>query len=375
MPTPTDVIHDLALIARDFATATIERQKRRHLEAEDFEQLRAAGFLLTGVPMAQGGLWQDPAGSARDYGEMVRTVAHGDPSVALVAAMHPAVMLNFLAIDTVDDHPAAWAAQRQWAIDTARSQWWGTLTSEPGSGGDVLKTRTTATPRGDQYLLSGDKHFGSGSGQAAFMLTTARIDAAAKPELFFLQHRDVPWDGSSGCKMTVAWDGMGMAATQSHAFRLQGFPATKFASTEVLDRIGPVASQIGNMLFTAVALGVADNAMAFARQKLDGKIDSMGAFEKTEWVRCQNELWLAEQAYQGALYAIEANAPDAAVAALRCKVTCSELLEAALGRMAKVVGGASYSRALPLAQWTEDIKALGFLRPPLPLAYHQLLEQ
>ena len=99
----------------------------------------------------------------------------------------------------------------------------------------------------------------------------------------------------------------------------------------------------------------------------------MRGFEQSEWVKCQNELWLAEQAYEGALRAIEACEPDAALTAVRCKVTCAELIEQALSRMSKVVGGASFSKAMPLAQWTQDVKALGFLRPPLPLAYDQLL--
>ena len=100
----------------------------------------------------------------------------------------------------------------------------------------------------------------------------------------------------------------------------------------------------------------------------------MRAYEQVEWTRAGNELWLAEQAYEGALRAIEANTPDAPVVAIRAKVVCAELIETALARMAKVVGGASYSRALPLAQWVEDVKALGFLRPPLPLAYDQLID-
>ena len=107
--------------------------------------------------------------------------------------------------------------------------------------------------------------------------------------------------------------------------------------------------------------------------KLDGKEDGMRAFEKTEWVRCQNELWLAEQAYEGALRAIEAEDKNAHITAVRCKIVCAELIETALSRMGKVVGGASFSKAMPLAQWTQDVKALGYLRPPLPLAYDQLL--
>ena len=127
------------------------------------------------------------------------------------------------------------------------------------------------------------------------------------------------------------------------------------------------------MLFAGVELGVADNAMIFAREKLEGKEEDLRAFEKTEWVRCQNELWLDQQSYEGALRAIEAGEDGALISAVRCKITCAELIETALSRMSKVVGGAGFSKAMPLAQWAQDVKALGFLTPPLPLAYDQLM--
>ena len=367
------VIRDLESVAAGFAEDVISRQKRRQLDPDDFEQLKGTGFLLTGVPADQGGLWKGPARSARMYAEMVRTIAHGDPSVALVASMHPAVTGFFLGVESVDDEPDAWRAQRQWVIESARDHWWGTVTSEPGSGGDILKTRSIAIPEKDHFLITGDKHFGSGSGHADFMITTAKVEGSELPELFFLQNKDEPWDGSTGCKMTVEWDGIGMSSTQSHAFRFENFPAHKTVSSEVLSKVAPISSQISNMLFAGVVLGVADNAMGFARGKLEGKEEGMRAFEKTEWVRCQNELWLAEQSYEGALRAIEAGEDAAHITAVRCKITCAELIETALSRMSKVVGGASFSKAMPLAQWTQDVKALGFLRPPLPLAYDQLM--
>jgi len=367
------VMRDLESVAAGFAEDVISRQKRRQLDPDDFEQLKGTGFLLTGVPADQGGLWKGPARSARMYSEMVRTIAHGDPSVALVASMHPAVTGFFLGVESVDDEPDAWRAQRQWVIESAHDHWWGTVTSEPGSGGDILKTRSIATPEKDHFLITGDKHFGSGSGQADFMITTAKVEGSALPELFFLQNKDEPWDGSTGCKMTVEWDGIGMSSTQSHAFRFENFPAIKTVSREVLSKVASISSQISNMLFTGVVLGVADNAMGFARGKLEGKEEGMRAFEKMEWVRCQNELWLAEQSYEGALRAIEAGEDAAHITAVRCKITCAELIENALSRMSKVVGGASFSKAMPLAQWTQDVKALGFLRPPLPLAYDQLM--
>ena len=71
--------------------------------------------------------------------------------------------------------------------------------------------------------------------------------------------------------------------------------------------------------------------------------------------------------------AIESGEDRAHISAVRCKITCAELIEIALSRMSKVVGGASFSKAMPLAEWTQDVKALGFLTPPLPLAYDQLM--
>jgi alkylation response protein AidB-like acyl-CoA dehydrogenase len=365
------VIDSLNEISRDFASTTAERQRRRELDPDDFARLKSAGFLLTGVPADRGGLWRGVGQCIRDYATMVRVIARGDPSVALVAAMHPAVMAFFLGVEIVDDEPDAWLEQRLLCTELARENWWGTITSEPGSGGDISKTNTHAQPGEDgHYQLTGEKHFGSGSGHARYMITTGRCEGSESPDLFWMDMAGVPWDGSTGCQMTIPWDGIGMTATQSHAFRFSSFPATKSVTNELLTRVSATTTISSNLLFTGVILGIADSALAFAGGKLKGK--SLRAFEQTEWTRCQNEIWLAQQAFEGALRAAETEHADAALAALRCKVTSAELVDSALGRMGKAVGGASFSRAMPLAQWTQDVKALIFLRPPMPLAYDQL---
>ena len=73
---------------------------------------------------------------------------------------------------------------------------------------------------GQSYGVSGDKHFGSGSGIADRMLTTAVADGEDEPAVFVLDSTDNQWDGSKGWTLLAAWDGVGMAATQSHAMRL-----------------------------------------------------------------------------------------------------------------------------------------------------------
>ena len=73
----------------------------------------------------------------------------------------------------------------------AAGEQWGTITSEPGSGGDIGRTRSTATPAiadsfivGRSYVVTGDKHFGSGSGIAHRMITTAVPEGEDAPTIF-----------------------------------------------------------------------------------------------------------------------------------------------------------------------------------------------
>src|SRR5690242_17099990 len=88
------VFDNIRALSAEFATERRERQQRNKLGAADFVRLREAGLLMTGVPVDHGGIWESVSASTRPICEMLRTLAHGDSSVALVCAMHPAV-LNF----------------------------------------------------------------------------------------------------------------------------------------------------------------------------------------------------------------------------------------------------------------------------------------
>jgi alkylation response protein AidB-like acyl-CoA dehydrogenase len=127
-----------ARVSAHFAAERRERQQRQGLVAADFAQLREAGFPLVGVPVDHGGIWESVRRSTRPLCELLRTLAHGDSSVALVCAMHPTVLVFWMANSQVPPpFQAAWEAQRRHIFQTVREgAWWGTITSEPGSGGD-----------------------------------------------------------------------------------------------------------------------------------------------------------------------------------------------------------------------------------------------
>jgi alkylation response protein AidB-like acyl-CoA dehydrogenase len=372
------VLSRVAAVAQDFAADRPARQLRRYLDSADFDRLAGAGFLLTGVTAEQGGLWTDLAVSTRPVSEILRTLARGDASVALVSAMHPAVLSFWLAQpEASQPYTEAWQEQSHRVMQTAlEGAWWGTITSEPGSGGDVGRTRAVAKRDSDSgYRISGQKHFGSGSGITSYMITTALPEAEDTADWFFIDVKGAAWDGTTGMKLTNEWDGHGMIATQSHAFEFTDYPATRMAWPGNLRVVSGTAGAFVASVFTAVVVGVVQSAVETARPAILRRKDGLRPFEQVEWARIENEAWLIDQAYEGMLRAVEAKGSGAVLDALHAKTAIAELAESVTSRLCRVIGGGSFHRSSPFGAAFEDVRALGFLRPPWVLAYDTILER
>ncbi|HYF45974.1 MAG TPA: acyl-CoA dehydrogenase family protein, partial [Acidimicrobiales bacterium] len=356
--TAEEICRAVADVADDWRSQRSDRQGRRHHDPADFATLRSCGFPLLAVPEAQGGTWVDPVTSVRPIAGALRALAAGDPSVALVSAMHPAVLTYWLCPPDEDE---AWAAQRVAVFESAAGgHQWATVTSEPGSGGDIAKTKATARQDGDVWRVSGDKHFGSGTGVADRMITTAVPEGEDLPTVFVLDTTT-----EEGRTVIAEWDGMGMRATQSHAVRLDGAPAFRLATARPIEQISGPAMPPIEAFFVAVVLGVLDEAVATARAQVRDRAESLRAYERVEWARAEQDHWLAVQAHEGALRALETG--DLAVAthaAIRAKQSIAELAEQTLLRLGRVLGGGTFSQRSPFSHWLEDVRALGFLRPP-----------
>ena len=168
---------------------------------------------------------------------------------------------------------------------------------------------------------------------------------------------------------------MGMAATQSHAMRLEGAPAVRLAWDGPLEPITRAAGPLIASLFTAVVLGVARRGgRRWRAASWRGKADQLRAYEQVEWSRAEQDHWLAVQAYEGGAArrsrAATPSSPSTAPCGPRRPSPTSP--RQTLLRLTRVLGGGTFSRRSPFAHWFEDVRALGFLRPPWGLAYDNL---
>jgi hypothetical protein len=191
--------------------------------------------------------------------------------------------------------------------------------------------------------------------------------------LFFLDVRGVPWDGSSGMKLVAEWDGHGMIATQSHAFEFSDFPVTRGVRAAGQGGGFGAVAILAAPLFTAVVVGAVQAAVSAARAQVVKRRESLRPYEAVEWARIEQEAWLIDQAYEGMHRAIEAGGAGALLEGLQAKTAIAELAEAVTGRICKVIGGGSFNRTSHFGAAFEDVRALGFLRPPWGLAYDQIL--
>lgn len=367
-------------LAAEWASQRADRQQRTQGDPADYAQLSKLGVPMMAVPTEFGGTWESESQSARPICTLLRTLAQGDPSITLASAMHHLVLSSWRVPAVPEPYTQAWAKQRREVFQTVLDgAWWGTIISEPGSGGDISLSRAECVPVAPdslQYRMSGQKHFGSGSGLTSFMTTRAIAEGDTTPDLFYLETRNHPWDGSTGMKLTNRWLGHGMTSTNSHAFEFNDFPATRIScpSSQIEQLAGGVG--LSNLAFTSVIVGVADAAMDYTRQRLSEtrrQGSNLRAFQEVEWTLADQEYWVIDQLWESAMRAFDQDTQDRR-SNLLAKESVARLAESMLGRLCALTGGTAYTKYSPLGAWYKDVRALGYLRPPWTLAFEQMYE-
>ena len=329
--------------------------------SENYDDLRAAGFLGLRVPADYGGLAADPL----TYAMCILAVARGCPSTALTLTMHTNVLGSFVGeLGTPE--------QQNWyfreAMDDGRL--FASITSEPGaSARERFVLSTIFTPEaGGGYRVTGTKHFCSLADAADYFFVTGIIagSGGGSDNIISAMIRS----DMSGVAVTEQWDAVGMRATSSH--------------TVTYNTVAPVHAIFGppgrilsadwgsfSLGYAAVYLGIAEAAYGYITAYVSQKTwtpEGGAIINHPGTQKAIGEMSVAIQS--GRLLLVDAALTDrvsdptgAVLAVNRAKQYCAEVGVSVTDAAMRLAGGGGLLKSSPLERLRRDALS-GPVMPP-----------
>lgn len=238
---------------------------------EDIHALKESGYLKAGVPTEFGG-------GGLSLSELVlaqRRLAEASPATALAVNMH----LLWGAVAKVlydrEDHRLDWVFE-----DIVAGEIFAFGISEAGNDKVLLDSTCTATPDGDDYLISGMKIFTTLSPVWTRLGLHGRTEGDDPRIVVGFVRRDsleggaarAKDNGGEGISYPHPWNTLGMRATQSwntklDGVRLQGGDVV--ATFEPFDMRDPIILAVSlafGVLTSSIYAGIADRALELATE-------------------------------------------------------------------------------------------------------------
>lgn len=203
--------HRCLMLAADFATRAAEHDRDASHPIENYDRLRAEGFLALTIPASLGGLGFDFLSHTLAY----EALGQGCPATALAFNMHASVVMPLILSPEVTPE----AKQHLTDLVVRQGRMIAGNFSEPGTtslmGERPLTVRARAVEGG--YSITGRKMFASMLEAADYVLVMAYPDEATSPNAGVLLL--VP-RGAPGRSIDANWDTLGMRATRSDSLVL-----------------------------------------------------------------------------------------------------------------------------------------------------------
>jgi alkylation response protein AidB-like acyl-CoA dehydrogenase len=345
----------LAALTARLAASAEHYDRTADFPWEPLGELSRAGILTLGVGPRYGG--RDL--TATESAKVLQALGHGDPSVALLAAM------------TIFQH-----------LQQARKAWWpedlyrtvladsrtrpvliNAVRAEPELGaparGGLPATKVRRTAHG--WLLNGHKGYGTGSEGLAYHA----VWAATEDEDPLLGHVIVPGD-HPGVEVVRTWDHFGLRASSTHDViyrdvevpeeHFRGVPASQAAEQ-------PAAYAGAGIAVSALYLGVARAAqeffLRFAHERVPTSLGRpIATTERIQTIAGEIEAQLiqAEEIVYGLAARIDAGDPEAARRALIAKLLVTRSAVSAVQATVTSLGNPGLTRHHPLERHLRDVQ-------------------
>jgi alkylation response protein AidB-like acyl-CoA dehydrogenase len=238
-------------LAADFATRAGEHDRDASHPIENYDRLRAEGFLALTIPRSLGGQGCDFLTHTLAY----EALGQGCPATALAFNMHASVVMPLLLSPEVTPEAKHYVAD----LVVRQSKMIGGNFSEPGTtsliGERPLSVRARAVEGG--YSITGRKMFASMLEATDHVLVMAYPETATSPTagMLLLVPRGTPGRG-----VNPNWDTLGMRATRSDSLVLEDCRVPHNALVYRSDDTRPFRLAYLNWFwgsYTAVYLGLA----------------------------------------------------------------------------------------------------------------------
>ena len=368
----SDVVTAVRALLDGWAEREAEAQRagQRRLPPQTIEEMRASGILAAPIPEELGG-W---GASLAETAAAVRLVAQRAPATALALAMPlgNAATTRIPASCVPPDVRNALAEGKRWiAEQVARGRILAVANSEPGAGGDLANTRTTARRAADgRWRLTGRKSFATFGPDGDYFLCAARRvpecpDACSIVDGFFVSRH------AEGVTVDDRWDPAGMGPTASVGLTLEEAVAEScLGYPGCLEGVN--ARYWSTVLFAAVFLGVGEGSLR------EGLHHAPAAGPWARSTLAEHALRLDAAAGYLETVARDERWPlpaEAQERTRRAKTFIARTAVETATHVALICGGRCYTPNHPVFRFLLDALAGPLLRPPLPQAMDALARQ
>ncbi|TNC24946.1 acyl-CoA dehydrogenase [Amycolatopsis alkalitolerans] len=369
-----DLVAQAGELADVFAERAAEYDRENAFPFRNFEDLREAGFLRMPVPVELGGLG---AGLA-EIVPVLERLAMGDGATALAVTMHISPLGQWASVWRRTRNPRLEDLLRRAA---AGKLIWASVTSEKGVPNDLTDARTRAVAVPGGFRVTGRKSFATNTAVATHCSITARHEEAeGGPRLLLCQIAlDQP-----GVRIHQTWDTLGMRATQSNDLELEGVFVDDHRVVHSLP-VGHLDARVLETVwawampaFAAVYIGIAAAALEWAVGQVTGRGKAADPVVQDVLGECRILLESAralvfrhiDEVRTGRLF--ELGVQEGVSRCALVKYVASNNAAGVVQRLVDVIGGASYTRALPFERLWRDVQA-GTFMPMANLAARRLI--
>lgn len=278
------------------------------------------------------------------------------------AATSSMIGAHYLGTDAVHLGGSA-EQQAQWLPRCASGEWLAAFAlTEPRGGSHPADMRTRAVREGDEYVITGVKHFISNAAEATFMVVFAKTDmeAGARGVSAFIVPRDL-----AGIQVSSPEKLMGIRGGHAFEVSLDGVrvPAANRLGAEGTGfKIAMKVLDNSRLDVAATSLGIAEAALKaavdWANQRLVGG-EPIATKQAIQFKLAEMKLRL-EAAWGLTMQALalrQAGQPFTQQSAM-AKLYASEMVGFVTDEALQIHGGYGYTREMPLERYVRDARIL-----------------